>query len=64
LPSDGDPVTPAAQTGGVVGELLRADRPDVGGAVGATSDLSFALTSPIDTWSSTGIESGMRETGR
>ena len=54
-----------AEAGGlyVIGEFLRADEPGGGGAVGATSDLYFALTSASGTWSQPEIVAWMEKTG-
>jgi len=46
-----------------VGEFLRSDSPGVGGAVAATMDLYFALTSASGTWSLKEITSWQREAG-
>ena len=46
-----------------VGEFLRSDSPGVGGAVTATMDLYFALTSASGTWSLKEITSWQREAG-
>ncbi len=43
----------------VIGEFIRADEPGGGGAIGATSDLYFALTSASGTWSRPEIISWM-----
>ena len=47
----------------VVGELLRASAPGDGGAVAATSDLYFALTSASGCWSAAEIGSWMSAAG-
>jgi SAM-dependent methyltransferase len=47
----------------VIGELLRGEVPGEGGAVGATSDLYFALTSASGTWSLSEIQGWMRQAG-
>ena len=47
----------------VIGEFLRADEPGGGGAVGATSDLYFALTSASGTWSRPEIVGWMEKAG-
>lgn len=47
----------------VVGEFLRGSVPGEGGAIGATSDLYFALTSASGTWSLEEIQGWMREAG-
>ena len=46
-----------------VGEFLRSDSPGVGGAVTATMDLYFALTSASGTWSLKEITSWQRKAG-
>jgi 2-polyprenyl-3-methyl-5-hydroxy-6-metoxy-1,4-benzoquinol methylase len=47
----------------VVGEFPRGEKPGEGGAIGATADLYFALTSASGTWSVTEIQAWMREAG-
>ena len=58
-------VSRALAPGGMysVGEFLRADAPGAGGAVAATMDLYFALTSASGTWSLEEIRSWQREAG-
>jgi 2-polyprenyl-3-methyl-5-hydroxy-6-metoxy-1,4-benzoquinol methylase len=46
-----------------IGEFLRANSPGAGGAVAATMDLYFALTSASGTWSLEEITSWQREAG-
>src|ERR1700691_3724891 len=46
-----------------IGEFLRANSPGAGGAVAATMDLYFALTSASGTWSFEEITSWQREAG-
>jgi cyclopropane fatty-acyl-phospholipid synthase-like methyltransferase len=58
-------VREALEPGGlyVIGEFIRADEPGGGGAVGATSDLYFALTSASGTWSQPEIAGWMEDAG-
>ena len=55
----------ALKPGGIyaVGEFIRSDKPGQGGAIAATSDLYFALTSASGCWSVPEISGWMRKAG-
>jgi 2-polyprenyl-3-methyl-5-hydroxy-6-metoxy-1,4-benzoquinol methylase len=47
----------------LIGEFIRSDKPGEGGAVAATLNLYFSLTSYSGTWSENEMESWMKEAG-